>query len=167
MEPSKLRIKFDGPNLTKGRTCGSCTACCKVLGVEELGKLEGQQCPHVCAGGCSIYKKRPESCREFECLWLQGLFEERDRPDRLRVVFDVTTTDAPIHGILAREMLTGRARRGRAKKIIEILVLQNIPIFIVNADSGLRSLLLPRGFRMPKELVQAYQDCGCDISRAV
>lgn len=69
------------------RTCGSCTLCCKLLSVDELGKPVGQWCercdPKV---GCGIYPDRPQSCRDFTCLWLQGGVPEHWRPDKLRAV---------------------------------------------------------------------------------
>ena len=54
-----------------GRACGSCTMCCKVAAVEELGKPNGTWCPHcVKAKRCSIYESRPQSCRDFYCNWM-------------------------------------------------------------------------------------------------
>ena len=54
-----------------GKECGSCTMCCKVLDIEELEKPAGPLCGHCSASkGCSIYKKRPQVCRDFECEWL-------------------------------------------------------------------------------------------------
>lgn len=54
------------------RTCGTCTACCTVMGVAELGKPYAYPCLHLCEAGCSIYPTRPSSCAGFECLWRQG-----------------------------------------------------------------------------------------------
>jgi hypothetical protein len=53
------------------RECGSCSLCCKVMGVPEV-KAEHTWCPHAKpgAGGCTIYRNRPELCREFHCMWL-------------------------------------------------------------------------------------------------
>lgn len=74
------------------RSCGPCTACCTVIGVREgLGapKPPGVPCTHLAAcGGCSIYKSRPEECRTYACLWLQGMGSIEDRPDLLGVVYD-------------------------------------------------------------------------------
>ncbi|MGY3588755.1 hypothetical protein ACVIGB_002288 [Bradyrhizobium sp. USDA 4341] len=44
------------------RQCGSCTLCCKVLEVTDLGKLVNTVCNHIRAGGgCDIYNERPGS----------------------------------------------------------------------------------------------------------
>lgn len=73
-----------------GRTCGDCTACCTVKSVRELGKPSQTACRHMCQGGCAIYERRPAGCREYACLWRQGLMEsdQRLRPDQLGVIID-------------------------------------------------------------------------------
>jgi hypothetical protein len=59
------------PTVTTARHCGACTLCCKVLTIEELGKPNGQWCPHCIRGrGCSIYSSRPNECRGFQCGYL-------------------------------------------------------------------------------------------------
>ena len=55
------------------RTCGTCSLCCKLLGIGELNKPSGTWCskcnpPH----GCTIYNDRPNECREFACVWLEN-----------------------------------------------------------------------------------------------
>ena len=54
-----------------GRTCGTCTLCCKVAEVQEVAKPMGVWCQHCLRNkGCSIYDFRPQSCRSFLCQWL-------------------------------------------------------------------------------------------------
>jgi hypothetical protein len=54
------------------RECGTCSLCCKVLGIGELNKRSGQWCPHFLPGkGCGIYHDRPTECRTFRCDWLR------------------------------------------------------------------------------------------------
>ncbi len=72
------------------RTCGSCTACCHSLVIEELAKPAFSRCAHDGGGSCATYATRPQSCRDFRCLWLDGHLEEQDRPDRLGVIFTTT-----------------------------------------------------------------------------
>ena len=53
------------------RECGSCSLCCKVMGIGALNKPGGQWCPHCLPGkGCGIYGDRPGECRTFNCDWL-------------------------------------------------------------------------------------------------
>lgn len=45
--------------------------CCKVLGVDGIGKAKHQWCAHCGVGkGCAIYAERPGECREFNCLYV-------------------------------------------------------------------------------------------------
>jgi hypothetical protein len=78
------------------RVCGSCTLCCKLLTVPDLepAKPRDVWCEHCLQGtGCGIYERRPQSCRVFDCVWLQrpGL-PDTLRPDRCKVV--LTTIEA-------------------------------------------------------------------------
>ena len=59
--------------------CGTCTACCRVFAIPALNKPAGQWCQHCDIGvGCKIYNSRPQTCVEYECLWLQS--QKRDDP---------------------------------------------------------------------------------------
>jgi len=53
------------------RQCGTCSLCCKLLGVPEV-KEDFTWCPHcrMPGGGCSIYATRPAPCRDYKCQWL-------------------------------------------------------------------------------------------------
>jgi hypothetical protein len=75
--------------------CDGCTACCKVMEIRELNKPGNTWCQHCKIGvGCGIYDTRPESCRVYECVWLQSQRGGKPlalelRPDRSRVVIGV------------------------------------------------------------------------------
>lgn len=71
------------------RTCGTCTQCCKTMFVPEIAKPSGANCTHcVARTGCGIYETRPDSCRQFACLWLLlPDMPHRLRPDQTKVVF--------------------------------------------------------------------------------
>ncbi|MCA8925643.1 MAG: hypothetical protein KDD82_27790 [Planctomycetes bacterium] len=68
------------------RVCGPCQACCGVEAIPSLDKPDWTRCPHQCAVGCGIHAERPEECREFDCLWLEGHGPEGDRPDLSGVI---------------------------------------------------------------------------------
>lgn len=75
------------------RQCSDCQLCCSLIPVEQLGKPAGQRCVHQRHGkGCSIYERRPVSCREWSCLWLKGTEDGGElplrRPDRSHYVLD-------------------------------------------------------------------------------
>lgn len=58
------------PTLVPGRTCGTCSLCCKVYAVPELNKPVGRWCVYsVRGGGCSNHLNRPHVCRQFFCSW--------------------------------------------------------------------------------------------------
>jgi hypothetical protein len=59
------------PAVVPGRSCGTCSMCCKVYSIKELSKPAGRWCTHCVRGvGCAIHANRPRSCREFFCSWL-------------------------------------------------------------------------------------------------
>jgi hypothetical protein len=76
--------------------CDGCTACCKVLKIRELDKAGNVWCKHCKIGvGCGNYEGRPESCRVYECIWLQTQRLDKPiafnlRPDKSRVVIGTT-----------------------------------------------------------------------------
>lgn len=80
------------------RTCGTCSLCCKLLGVVELGKPEGVWCRHFVKDvGCGSYSTRPESCRRFVCAWLDERYNlpEHFKPNNIHAVIQPTDIDAP------------------------------------------------------------------------
>lgn len=82
------------------RECGTCTMCCKTMGIYELDKRPGSWCPHAAPGsaqGCKVYDKRPETCRSFSCAWLDGHVHEDFRPDRIKAVLTVANVSGHTH----------------------------------------------------------------------
>lgn len=103
------------------RECGACTACCTVMAVHELQKENYRTCCHA-ADGCTIYATRPDSCREWSCLWLQGGMEREvhSRPDRLGLVFSVEARGQfPL--LTAYEVWPDAAQQPRAKYVLDEL----------------------------------------------
>ena len=65
--------------------CGSCTLCCKILDVPQLGKAAGVWCSSCTPGqGCGAYEERAQVCREFECIWLQTKGKDHRRVSEWR-----------------------------------------------------------------------------------
>ena len=95
--PDRERRSVRRRELPVTRSCGGCQACCVTLGVEELSKAAGHACSLLCTAGCSVYDGRPQSCRDYTCLWLAGNFgSQRDRPDRLGVIADMSVPSATV-----------------------------------------------------------------------
>lgn len=66
------------------RSCGTCDACCVSMEVPGVNKPKDTPCVYLKGGTkkCSIYADKPEECSSFKCLWLIGLGNSKDRPDR-------------------------------------------------------------------------------------
>jgi hypothetical protein len=74
--------------VASGRSCGTCTLCCKVMKIAELAKPAGEWCAHCRPGkGCGIYATRPFNCRGFHCEWMtsKGLGPEW-KPEKAKFV---------------------------------------------------------------------------------
>lgn len=71
-----------------GRECGSCTLCCKVYNVVELGKAAGKWCSHCKPGrGCTIHDSLPSECAAFNCLWkTESTMSMQWKPDQAKMV---------------------------------------------------------------------------------
>ena len=70
------------------RECGSCSLCCKVIGIAALHKPAGKWCVHFERGvGCAIYADAPSECRQFQCFWSnETLKGDEWKPDRCKLV---------------------------------------------------------------------------------
>jgi hypothetical protein len=70
-QPGGPALPDAGSPLVPGRTCGTCSMCCKVYSINELNKPAGRWCIHSVPGrGCANHHNRPRSCRQFFCSWL-------------------------------------------------------------------------------------------------
>ena len=118
------------------RTCGSCTACCHALAVEQIEKPAFKTCPSALTeGGCGDYDRRPDACKNFACLWLQGHLGEADRPDRLGAIF--TTTSEPQVGqhVLILEVISGALASPKMQDAIAQLN-QRLPVLTLTPAGG-------------------------------
>jgi hypothetical protein len=77
--------------------CGSCSLCCRLLGIKVLEKMPGVWCKFCKPGrgGCTIHNQPefPGECADYVCLWLQSQHEDAPlpddlRPDRCHVIID-------------------------------------------------------------------------------
>lgn len=71
------------------RECGECSLCCKLVGVHEINKLPDEWCCFAHKErrrGCKEYVTRPESCRQFTCLWQTEQIKESLSPRETKVI---------------------------------------------------------------------------------
>ena len=128
MEPS---MAANTGNRDSGRQCGDCTVCCTAVAVYHLRKPTGTPCLHLCHTGCSIYSDRPRECRDYECLWLEGLFRDSDRPDALGVAicrdFDLATGEEMV---CFAELTPGTAESPRVRELIAFVLARGETVLV-------------------------------------
>lgn len=117
------------------RTCGSCTACCHSLVIEELDKPAFTACGHACASGCNAYEQRPGSCRNFRCLWLDGHLAEEDRPDKLGVIFTTAHDERVGPHPMIVEYTPGMADDPAIREAVERLT-EKSPVLVLTPAGG-------------------------------
>ena len=142
------------------RQCGSCTACCTAMGVPELKKPAGAKCHHLLsivdgAAGCSIYDRRPKSCRDFECVWLQGSMSDEHQPNKTGVVFTTPGLNSRFEkatglpALVAFEAWTGAFDEGPARTLLTTL---SMTILIIKVRGSSRSMIGP-----PDQIAKAQE----------
>lgn len=73
--------------------CGGCTACCELLEIRETNSPVGKMCRY-CVDRCTIYERRPDECRNFNCAWkLDGRAHKTMRPDLVHIMFENLSED--------------------------------------------------------------------------
>jgi hypothetical protein len=125
------------------RKCGSCGACCVVLGVPGL-KEPQTPCPHMKSCGtnrCRIHAspEKPDVCSTYSCMWLQGHFQAHDRPDEIDMIFDGHEKDGD-YIVTAREVRPGSSRTPRAAQLIDSMA-AGLVVIVVPHDNGKRRLV--------------------------
>src|SRR5437016_626965 len=105
----------------RDRSCGPCTACCRLLPVFELRKRHHESCLYLCVNGCGIYTHRPPRCASYQCEWLAGRFggDEQQRPDRIGVMLSRSRRWADI--LWVWELWDGAAQSEQVRALLEEL----------------------------------------------
>lgn len=144
------------PEIRSNRSCGSCTACCTTMRVEELDKPVGVTCQHVCKSGCSIYESRPSGCVNWECVWLQSSMADGLRPDKMGLVFLPQKENAfstyGIQVVGAREVWPWAASMQKGKKAIRFMTSKSISVLLLRGEDG-RTLYPGNGARKKLESI--------------
>jgi hypothetical protein len=133
-----------------GRSCGSCTLCCKVYEVPPVeNKKAGQWCRHCKPGqGCGIWDTRPQFCRDFHCMWIldQSVGPEW-KPDISRFVMNskpvgIVVMVDPGHPLAwKREPYYGMFKRmalnlAKQRRVVQIIV--NDMLTVITPDEDLK-----------------------------
>lgn len=115
------------------KPCGDCTVCCTIMNVEELSKPAQVPCEHA-NKGCEIYETRPQSCRNFQCLWSNNFIEgdERRRPDKLGLMFNYGETKEVGGVVIAWEVWKDASTEPQALYVLQKL--KRYKVLIVRYD---------------------------------
>jgi hypothetical protein len=128
------------------RNCDSCTLCCDLLEVKDLGKAANSVCEH-CDGGCLIFgqPERPAACSAYRCAWLfNESWQEMLRPDRCGVVFEPFAEDeqlcftANVDGIRPESW-----KEGAAAAAIKKMIGAGCSVIVVIGEE--KHVLMPEG----------------------
>jgi len=127
--------------------CGGCTACCTILGVKSLNKLDFSPCAHCTGEGCGIYSTRPKECHTYQCLWLIGNGMPEHRPDRLGVILEANTLDlgpgAMAPAIVVREIVPGASEEDYTRAFIGTVAQKFDALIYVIREDNTRSAFFP------------------------
>tara|TARA_Y100001972_G_scaffold70083_1_gene85393 strand:- start:3251 stop:3775 length:525 start_codon:yes stop_codon:yes gene_type:complete len=130
------------------RECGECGECCFSMAIVELEKPARTECEHFC-GGCEIYQDRPNSCADWNCLWIKGHLPLSQRPDRTKIVFylpdDFVSKRWNSRLVMAQESKKSAHKMPGPSKAIRRLFRDGNNIMIIRHDGG-RTLHLHRAW---------------------
>lgn len=151
--------------MTEREGCGSCTMCCKLMGVADLPKPKpnGVWCEHCAIGkGCKIYEERPNSCRIYECLWLMSQKQAHPmhpqmRPDRSKVIMSVTNPSDSGQQLLTVHVDPGKPNAWREEPIYSY--------FCGIAKQGVR-LIIGAGINQRRRTVLSYNKISQQIEES-
>lgn len=135
------------------KDCNNCSMCCKLPEYRGL-KAYGVWCPHAdpkCYGrSCKIYEKRPQGCKDFNCLWrTSAVLKEDMRPCKCGIVFEVFEPEKFILAMVDNHKSEAWKKKGPAKVINSIL---KDGYFVWITTGKQRHLLLPKGIRKQQAL---------------
>jgi uncharacterized protein len=70
-----------------GRSCGTCSMCCKLGTVAEVDKPDGQWCQYCTTKKqCDIYESRPNVCRTYYCYYMLSDLGEEWKPSTAKLM---------------------------------------------------------------------------------
>jgi hypothetical protein len=126
--------------------CGECTACCEIMGIEELHKEPYTRCPHQ-AVGCTIYSDRPAECRRFLCLYAAGLMGDSAtrRPDRNGLMFNLSSqTDVQVWEVVPGAFKDSARLDYLISKISAQITVDSVALFPHGSNAGMGVISLDR-----------------------
>jgi len=131
--------------------CDGCYECCISLPINDtaLTKPENSKCT-FCDKGCTIYEERPESCVNFNCVYIDEGYNESLRPDRSGVIFDRITTK--IYYGLVSERRINTWDTIQMGEYIKSLNAKGISVVIAAFSTGITDIRCAKGHDINKVL---------------
>jgi hypothetical protein len=128
--------------------CGTCSLCCKLLGIEEIEKSPGVWCRYCTPGtGCTIHEQNtyPTDCRAYVCLWRQKKDEGHSlpddlRPDRCKVIIDAAKHER-IHYVRCEPAFAGAWRNPKIIGILAQLERHGSTVYLITSNK-IKKLLI-------------------------
>ena len=126
-----------------GRSCGSCSLCCKAVPIDKPPKSAGVWCVHHRAGkGCTIRATRPIICRAFYCGWmLTAELGEEWKPDisKFVLVWDgrsslIAYVDPDDPSAWKREPYYGVLKKWSTRAHVAIHVREQLTVILPDRD---------------------------------
>jgi Fe-S-cluster containining protein len=145
--PRRPMRDYDSTSTTRAHVCGACRACCThlVIPAGDVGpgmKPAGIPCPNITAAGCRIYGRRPKTCVNFTCAWLDDTdWPEGWRPDHsgllcLRALIEPGTPAAAVY-----ELRPDALQLPVAAEILNELKRTTTVVAIINVQQERKKLL--------------------------
>ena len=132
--------------------CGSCTMCCETLPIPEIHKPASVLCKNCIENkGCDIYSSRPQSCINFDCVYIQSDdMDESLRPNECGVTFEKVTTKIYFGTELPKNV--GSWKKENVINYIKRLNKQGISVVIASFTNTPTEYFLADGHK--KEMIQ-------------
>jgi len=147
------------------RVCGECTLCCKLPAVPEFNKPTGEWCRYCNPKkGCQIYTTRPESCKNFQCLWLLNSLPDYLRPDKSGVIFESLPSGKTFIALLN----PGRENTWKTSKVKDVIesFLQSGKAVVVSSKPPQFFVPFGRSIEEVKEeLLQTAEQYGYRVTK--
>jgi hypothetical protein len=104
--------------------------CCEIVEVGEIDKPAGSLCRHY-NNGCTLFnkKERPMVCKSFQCGWLRGFGEEKDRPDKIGLMLSISNFNGGVW-IFAIETKEDAINTTGKDIILDIIDKVDIPVIV-------------------------------------
>ena len=132
---------------TQAHECGTCNTCCTHLSISagEVGpgmKPAGVPCPNLAPCGCRIYGRRPGTCVNFTCAWLDDTdWLQSWRPDHSGLFCLRADIEPGIPAAAVYELWPDSLQTPVAEEILAELQRTTMVVAIINMHQERKKLL--------------------------